>query len=206
MRPSCPAVARTSRGDAPPPGGSWGYSVGQPRPPGLSPVAADAGTSSIIRRRESHVERLHRAGASGPSWRAFTRSLPRAGGDLIGHSCRTCISRPCALPRACARGAMRPRPSAFFDTITVHVGDRQSRIMVRRGGRAEFNLRDVGADRIGISVDETTTEEHLLAVPAPSTLQLAGVAEGTGHPRGAVAHDALPDAPRFFNMNRPRPR
>ncbi len=48
-------------------------------------------------------------------------------------------------------------PKAFFDTITVVVGDRQAELMaaaVQRG----VNLRAVGDDRIGISIDELTYE------------------------------------------------
>jgi glycine dehydrogenase len=45
----------------------------------------------------------------------------------------------------------------------VPVGERQSRIMAAAVARG-INLRDVGADRIGISVDETTTEADLEAV------------------------------------------
>jgi glycine dehydrogenase len=47
--------------------------------------------------------------------------------------------------------------------VTVPVGERQSRIMAAAVARG-INLRDVGADRIGISVDETTTEADLEAV------------------------------------------
>lgn len=46
-------------------------------------------------------------------------------------------------------------PDAFFDTLTVHVGVGQAGILaaaVQRG----INLRKVGRDRVGISVDETT--------------------------------------------------
>ncbi|MCR9068300.1 MAG: aminomethyl-transferring glycine dehydrogenase [Rhodobacteraceae bacterium] len=60
-------------------------------------------------------------------------------------------------------GGFVPEASAFFDTITVPVGTNQSRIMAAAVARG-INLRDVGNDRIGISVDETTTEAHLEAV------------------------------------------
>ena len=60
-------------------------------------------------------------------------------------------------------GGYTPEARAFFDTITVPVGQKQSRIMAAAVARG-INLRDVGADRIGISVDETTTEAHLEAV------------------------------------------
>ncbi len=48
-------------------------------------------------------------------------------------------------------------PKAFFDTITVAVGDRQMAIMAAAVERG-VNLRAVGDDRIGISVDELTYE------------------------------------------------
>jgi glycine dehydrogenase len=51
-------------------------------------------------------------------------------------------------------------PKAFFDTITVEVGVGQAGILA--AARAEgVNLRKIGHDRVGISVDETTTEDVL---------------------------------------------
>ena len=76
-------------------------------------------------------------------------------------------------------GGFAPEADAFFDTVTVAVGKRQSRIMAAAVARG-INLRDVGNDRIGISIDETTTPEILsrvcaaFGVPlAPSTMSLA---------------------------------
>ena len=69
------------------------------------------------------------------------------------------------LAASLAAGGFAPGAAAYFDTITVAVGDRQSRIMAAAVARG-INLRDVGRDRIGISVDETTTEAHLAAVCA----------------------------------------
>ncbi|MGR3198417.1 MAG: glycine dehydrogenase (aminomethyl-transferring), partial [Paracoccus sp. (in: a-proteobacteria)] len=46
-------------------------------------------------------------------------------------------------------------PDAFFDTITVRVGVGQQGIMAAARHRG-INLRRVGRDRVGISVDETT--------------------------------------------------
>jgi len=52
------------------------------------------------------------------------------------------------------------QPSAFFDTLTVEVGDRREQI-IERARKARINLRDIPSvrepSRIGISVDETTT-------------------------------------------------
>ena len=47
------------------------------------------------------------------------------------------------------------QPDAFFDTVTVRVGVGQQGIMAAARHRG-INLRRVGRDRVGISVDETT--------------------------------------------------
>jgi glycine dehydrogenase len=53
-----------------------------------------------------------------------------------------------------------------------------------------INLRDVGSDRIGISVDETTTEAHLEAVwRAFGLLPAAGPRGCARDPRCALAAD-----------------
>ena len=51
----------------------------------------------------------------------------------------------------------------FFDTITVTVGDAQAKIMAAALAEG-INLRKVGSDRIGISVDETTRASAIEAV------------------------------------------
>jgi glycine dehydrogenase len=59
----------------------------------------------------------------------------------------------------------RVEPSAFFDTITVEIGAQRAEIL-ERARNAGINLRDIstGASRIGISVDETTTQHIIEAV------------------------------------------
>ena len=54
-------------------------------------------------------------------------------------------------------------PKTFFDTITVAVGERQSAILAAavEGG---VNLRKVGEDRIGVSVDERTRAGNIETV------------------------------------------
>ncbi|TFD74481.1 aminomethyl-transferring glycine dehydrogenase [Cryobacterium fucosi] len=52
---------------------------------------------------------------------------------------------------------------SFFDTIRVAVPSRAAEIVARAAG-AGVNLRQVDADMIGISVDETTTDRDLTAV------------------------------------------
>ncbi|WP_026757904.1 aminomethyl-transferring glycine dehydrogenase [Sediminimonas qiaohouensis] len=54
-------------------------------------------------------------------------------------------------------------PEAFFDTITVNVGARQGDIMAAARGEG-INLRAVGEDRIGITLDEVTRRATTEAV------------------------------------------
>lgn len=50
--------------------------------------------------------------------------------------------------------------SYFFDTLTFTVGDRQADIL-QRAKDQEMNLRIIGTDKLGISLDETTTREDI---------------------------------------------
>ena len=52
---------------------------------------------------------------------------------------------------------------AFFDTITVEVGDKQSEI-IARGLSEKINFRIAGKDALGIALDEATTLEIIEAV------------------------------------------
>ncbi len=57
----------------------------------------------------------------------------------------------------------RVEPRAFFDTITVEVGALQG-VILKAAVAEGINLRKVGGDRIGISLDERTRREHTQAV------------------------------------------
>ncbi|MDP2061845.1 MAG: aminomethyl-transferring glycine dehydrogenase [Phaeovulum sp.] len=54
-------------------------------------------------------------------------------------------------------------PEAFFDTITVEVGVGQAGILAAARHRG-LNLRKIGRDRVGISVDETTDADVIARV------------------------------------------
>jgi glycine dehydrogenase len=54
-------------------------------------------------------------------------------------------------------------PDVFFDTITVHVGKLQG-IILKTAVAEEVNLRKIGDDRIGISLDERSRPVTLQAV------------------------------------------
>jgi glycine dehydrogenase len=67
------------------------------------------------------------------------------------------------LAKALKVAGAKVSPKAFFDTITVEVGVGQAGILA--AARAEgVNFRKIGTDRIGISLDETTTEPVLQQV------------------------------------------
>ncbi|MFO1210896.1 MAG: aminomethyl-transferring glycine dehydrogenase [Amaricoccus sp.] len=57
----------------------------------------------------------------------------------------------------------RVEPDGFFDTITVEVGALQG-VILKAAVAEGINLRKVGADRIGIALDERTRREHTQAV------------------------------------------
>ena len=83
------------------------------------------------------------------------------------------------------------RPSAFFDTITVEVGERREAILARAVENG-INLRDIpschGTACIGISCDETTTMEVVQRVWCVFGDSPAKAAKRAGEPAGnAVA-------------------
>ncbi len=70
------------------------------------------------------------------------------------------------LQAGLAQSGFQPDNSSYFDTLTYTVGDQQQAIVQRALDRG-MNLRIVGGDRVGISLDETTSAadvEDLLAV------------------------------------------
>src|SRR5438128_10906737 len=80
----------------------------------------------------------------------------------------------------------RVQQAAFFDTITVEVGARQSEIL-RNAASNAFNMRKIGSGaqaRIGISCDETTT---------PGIVEAVWRAFGSQakHPAGTPSFDEL---------------
>ncbi|QBY02502.1 aminomethyl-transferring glycine dehydrogenase [Rhodophyticola sp. CCM32] len=97
-------------------------------------------------------------------------------------------------------GGFAPEEEAFFDTITVPVGNMQSRIMAAAVARG-INLRDVGNDRIGISVDETTTEAHLAAICRSFGVLFAGPQSLPAIPDALLRKSEYLTHP-IFHMNR----
>ncbi|MEQ8366981.1 MAG: aminomethyl-transferring glycine dehydrogenase [Roseicyclus sp.] len=97
-------------------------------------------------------------------------------------------------------GGYMPHAAAYFDTLTVPVGQMQSRIMAAAVARG-VNLRDVGSDKIGISVDETTTEAHLEAVCRSFGVLLAGPQTLPAIPEDLLRTTAYLTHP-IFHMNR----
>jgi len=69
----------------------------------------------------------------------------------------------------------------FFDTLTLDVGAQQQAI-VERARAARVNLRIVGEDRLGVSLDETTSAETLAA--------LFDIVLGAGHGLDVAQLDA----------------
>jgi glycine dehydrogenase len=98
-----------------------------------------------------------------------------------------CIALRChALARLLAQ-ALPPESEAYFDTLSFAVGTAQREISAR-ADEERINLRWLGEQRVGVSVDETTTVEDIA--------DLAWVLTGKdgGGPERASALGAGPDA------------
>src|SRR5215510_5311419 len=84
------------------------------------------------------------------------------GPEGLTHIARTVDRRAAALAAGLAKLGFAPTSAAFFDTITVEAGARQSEI-VRASCRERINLR-IGNGTLVIKVDETTTPATVVAV------------------------------------------
>ncbi|HEX5130199.1 MAG TPA: aminomethyl-transferring glycine dehydrogenase, partial [Usitatibacter sp.] len=62
-----------------------------------------------------------------------------------------------------ARLGFTPQSGAIFDTVTVDVGSKRGKILARAQA-ARMNLRDVDGQRLGISLDATTTSGDVAAL------------------------------------------
>ena len=92
-------------------------------------------------------------------------------------------------------------PKDYFDTITVNVGVGQAGILA--AARAEgLNFRKIGADRIGISLDETSDEQVLQRILRAFGIHIAPPHRGTlGFPSDMVRTTQYLTHP-VFHMNR----
>ena len=87
-----------------------------------------------------------------------------------------------ALAEALSAAGLTLRNDTWFDTLTVEVGERQGEFL-KRTLDAGFNLRVIGDDAIGISLDETSTLEEVT--------RLAGLFEA---PDFAAASTGIPES------------
>src|SRR5260370_14512534 len=84
------------------------------------------------------------------------------GPEGLSHIARTVHRRAAVLAAGLRKLGFAPRSKAFFDTVTVDAGSRQSEIVTR--ARAEkINFR-IGERTLGIALDETTTAADVEAV------------------------------------------
>ncbi len=89
-------------------------------------------------------------------------------------------------------GGVEVETEAFFDTVTVRVDGRAEEVAAE-ARRRRVNLRVVDADRVGISLDETTTEAvvgDVLAAFGVGSDADPGAAPGTG---GAGGDSPIPE-------------
>ncbi len=74
----------------------------------------------------------------------------------------------CILAKGLEDAGFKADNAHFFDTLTYTVGERQPAI-VKRALAAGLNLRIIGADRLGIALDETTSAQDIAALWAAFT-------------------------------------
>jgi glycine dehydrogenase len=84
------------------------------------------------------------------------------GPEGLTHIARNVHRRAAVLAAGLRKLGFALKNEAFFDTVTVDVGARQSEIVVRAHAEA-INLR-IGEGRLGIALDETTTQATVEAV------------------------------------------
>ncbi len=84
------------------------------------------------------------------------------GPEGLTHIARTVHRRTAVLAAGLRQLGFAPQSAAFFDTVTVDAGSRQSEI-VARALAEKINLR-IGRGTLGIALDETTTAREVEAV------------------------------------------
>src|SRR3981081_607541 len=84
------------------------------------------------------------------------------GPEGLTHIARSVPRRAAVLAAGLRKLGSAPQSEAFFDTVTVDAGARQSEI-VARALAEKINLR-IGAGTLGIALDETTTPDDVEAV------------------------------------------
>ncbi|WP_029042082.1 aminomethyl-transferring glycine dehydrogenase [Cucumibacter marinus] len=87
------------------------------------------------------------------------------GPDGIRRIAREVHSRTAILAAGLKQAGFAPLNETFFDTLTVGAGDRANDILTA-ARKSRINLRDFGDGRIGIALDETTTDATIEAVLA----------------------------------------
>src|SRR5579863_8022288 len=84
------------------------------------------------------------------------------GPEGLTHIARSVHRRACVLAAGLRKLGFAPRSEAFFDTVSVDAGGKQSEILARAAA-GKINLR-IGDGVLGIALDETTTEAVVEAV------------------------------------------
>ncbi len=95
------------------------------------------------------------------------------------------------------------QPESFFDTITIKV-DAYQGLIVRNARREGINVRRIGRDRIGLTVDETTRRHHIEGLWRAFGGSRVKVEDGPAHERLSADLQRTSDylTHPVFHMNR----
>ena len=146
-----------------------------------------------IRREKATSQHLHGAGAAGGDG-VDVCGLPRAGGPA-GHRASASTARRCAWRRAWRRSGSRSSRRRSSTRSPSRSAALQG-VILKAAVAEGINLRKIGDDRIGISLDERTRREHTRGRLAGLRRRHADRRRGpdvTACPRICVARPALPD-------------
>ena len=98
------------------------------------------------------------------------------------HGLRAIADRVHRLTRRLARslqnGGLMLAQERFFDTLHITLRDKSSNSVLKRAAKAGMNFRKLGPRAIGISLDETTTEDDLRKICEQFGVPLLDDAEG----------------------------
>lgn len=102
------------------------------------------------------------------------------------------------LASGLSQGGHKVLTKNFFDTLTVVVKDAPS--IMKKAVSARINLREMGDNTIGVSLDETTTEKTLEELAKIFSITLAGKGGGSSLPKDLHRTSEFLTHP-IFNVN-----
>jgi glycine dehydrogenase len=116
------------------------------------------------------------------------------GPEGLKHIANTVHSRTAALKTALTSGGVVIEIGPFFDTLVATVTGKADEVL-SAAAASGINLRNIDADHVGISLDETTTDDDLAVICAAFGVKMA-----EGETSGTVWHEGPARNTGFLNQ------